>query len=410
MKPKGTLEDWVQGIGRYCVGNALLAFAVSIAFAAVLLRLAGEGSGGFHFRGTTSSGKSTIARMAASVWARATEFLCSWNTTVNAIEETAREHCDGLLVLDELELIDPHLAGGAAYTISNETGKNRSNQGDGNRPRKKWRTLFISNGEISLAQHMTTAGKVVRGGQDIRLLDIPADAGKDMGVFETLHGFETPDTLARHLNSAADEFFGTPIRAFIPKVVENRDVVIAELKRSRADFLKANVPSDASGEIFRAAGRFALVATAGELATRWEILPWPPGEANRAAVVCFSSWLSNRGGVGSSDAERAIAQIRSFIAGNASMRFADFESPQRSYVSIVGYRRKRDGLDEFLVLSDSFRQELCKGFDSKMVAKELANRLLLLPGTEGKMTTKVTLPDGTRTPVYRILSAILSEE
>ena len=46
----GTLDDWQEQIGRYCVGNSRVAFAVSLAFAAPLLRLVGMDGGGYHLR------------------------------------------------------------------------------------------------------------------------------------------------------------------------------------------------------------------------------------------------------------------------------------------------------------------------------------------------------------------------
>ncbi|CEK09174.1 DUF927 domain-containing protein [Legionella hackeliae] len=44
-----------------------MVFAVSVALATVLAKIIGEDSGGFHFRGASSSGKSTALSLAASV-------------------------------------------------------------------------------------------------------------------------------------------------------------------------------------------------------------------------------------------------------------------------------------------------------------------------------------------------------
>jgi uncharacterized protein (DUF927 family) len=42
---------------QLATGNSRLVFAISTAFAPTLAKLVGEDSGGFHFRGASSSGK-----------------------------------------------------------------------------------------------------------------------------------------------------------------------------------------------------------------------------------------------------------------------------------------------------------------------------------------------------------------
>ena len=62
---------------------------------------------------------------------------------------------------------------------------------------------------------------------------------------------------------------------------------------------------DAGGQVRSVARRFALVAVAGELATKAGITGWPQGEAMRAAQVMFSAWPKERGTTGASKDERA---------------------------------------------------------------------------------------------------------
>ena len=68
FKTTGDLQGWQESIARYCAGNSRLAFALSAAFAAPLLHLAGLEGGGFHFRGESSRGKTTALHVAGSVW------------------------------------------------------------------------------------------------------------------------------------------------------------------------------------------------------------------------------------------------------------------------------------------------------------------------------------------------------
>ena len=50
-QPNGELTDWQQNIARYAVGNSRLCLALGASFAAPLLSLLNEESGGFHLMG-----------------------------------------------------------------------------------------------------------------------------------------------------------------------------------------------------------------------------------------------------------------------------------------------------------------------------------------------------------------------
>ena len=192
---EGALVGWQQSVARLAVGNTRLVFSISAAFAGPMLRLAGESSGGFHLRGITSIGKSTALECAASVWGDPERYRRHWRTTVNGLEGLAVLHNDGLLILDELSQIDAKDAGEAAYLLANGQGKTRASRSGLARPVTSWRLLYLSAGEESLAALMARAGRRPTAGQEIRMAEIEADAGKGMGLIETLHEFDTPAQL-----------------------------------------------------------------------------------------------------------------------------------------------------------------------------------------------------------------------
>ncbi|MGH8579589.1 MAG: DUF927 domain-containing protein [Gammaproteobacteria bacterium] len=149
FRQRGTLHEWCEHVGAPCVGNSRLAFGVSCALAGPLLHLMGMESGGFHYRGSTSTGKTTALRVAASVWG-GPDFLQRWRTTDNGLEGVAAQHSDCCLILDELSQIDSRVAGESAYMLANGQGKLRANRSGYPRPRAEWRLLFLSSGEMSL--------------------------------------------------------------------------------------------------------------------------------------------------------------------------------------------------------------------------------------------------------------------
>ena len=190
FRSKGTADQWRERVGALCVGNSRLAFAVACAFAGPLLRPAGMESGGFHYRGDSSSGKTTALKLAASIYG-GTSYLQRWRSTDNALEATAAQHSDCLLILDELAQIDPKTAGECAYMLANEQGKARATRTGAPRARQAWRLLFLSAGELGLSDHMAEGMKRTRTGQEVRMADIPVDAGAGLGAFENLHGIES---------------------------------------------------------------------------------------------------------------------------------------------------------------------------------------------------------------------------
>ncbi|MBW8066078.1 MAG: DUF927 domain-containing protein, partial [Ferrovum sp.] len=101
----GTVDDWCNSVATLARGNSRLLFALSVAFAAPLLGLIDEDSGGFNLKGGSSSGKSTILKATSSVWGSPNKYPRLWRATANGLEGLAALHNDGLLILDELELL-----------------------------------------------------------------------------------------------------------------------------------------------------------------------------------------------------------------------------------------------------------------------------------------------------------------
>ncbi|HXF46685.1 MAG TPA: DUF927 domain-containing protein [Burkholderiaceae bacterium] len=413
---RGTLDAWREHVARRCIGNSRLVFALSCAFAAPLLRLAGLDSGGFHLRSESSTGKTTALRVAASVYG-GPRYMQRWRATDNALEVVAAAHCDLLLVLDELAQIEPRVAGECAYMIGNEVSKARSTRTGHARPRLTWRLLFLSAGEIGLAQHMAEVGKRARAGHETRLVDVPADAGAGRGVFEELHDAEHPTEFSQVLQRASGEHYGTAgityLRALVAEADTLGDRIRAEVERLARKWL----PDHASGQVQRVGRRFALVAVAGELATRFGITGWPEGEATRAVHACLSAWLESRGGIGNAEESAILRQVRQFIELHGEGRFTDWGRCDDDHaprtLARAGFRRRVVdpagevvGVD-FFVLPEVFNAEIAAGHDPRTVLRVLRDRGFLVPDSARPFDCRVRLPGLGLTRCYRIRSAIL---
>jgi uncharacterized protein (DUF927 family) len=414
---RGTVKGWQQEVAALCRGNSRLLFTVSVAFAAPLLHLTGSEGGGFHLRGNSSDGKTTALRVAASVCG-GRDYMQTWRNTDNALETTAQQHCDALLLLDEIAQVDARAAGECVYMLANGGAKGRAQRMGGLRARASWRVLFLSAGEIGLLEQMSEAGKSPRAGQDARLAEIPADAGKGLGIFENLHGYQGGAEFSKALTDAARTNYGGPFLAYLAELVKHQSTVADTVKEAQRKFQAACLTGEAHGQARRVADRFALVGAAGELATKWGLTGWEPGESMTAARACFDAWKARRGGEGNQEERAALAAVREFLRRYGESSFTEWDrppnkddhAPVRSDRS--GYR-KHDAAEDavhFYIFNEVWRARVCKGFDAAAVGRLLVKRGFAEEGTEPDRPWLVRpiIPTEGRPRVVHILPALLS--
>jgi putative DNA primase/helicase len=297
LNQRGSLQDWQREIAIRCLSNSRLIFAVSAAFVPPLLYLTGDESGGFNYVGQSSLGKTTALRVAGSVWGGSQEpagYLRQWRATSNGLEGIAALHSDTSLCLDELSEVSAREAGSAAYMLANGQGKGRMRPDISLRRAHAWRISFLSSGELTLADKVQEDDrKRATAGQQVRVLDIPSDAGSGLGLFENLHGSANGQEFADWLRASTQRYYGVPAREFLAEIVKDSARVADATRQSRDDFIRDVCPRDADGQVRRAATRFGLVAAAGELATALGVTGWERGSASWAAGVCFGAWLTH---------------------------------------------------------------------------------------------------------------------
>lgn len=442
FKQRGTLDEWREHVSAHCRGNSRLLFCVSVAFAAPLLHLARMPSGGFHIWGDSSSGKSTAFKVAGSVFG-GKDYPRNWRMTDNALETVAVQHSDALLLLDEIAQVDPKVVGDTVYMLANETGKGRATQTATSRRVATWRLLFLSDGEVSLANHMEQAGKGTKAGHDVRMAHIPANAGKGLGVYDTLHDFRDGAVLSDHLVKMSHRYFGTAGMNFIEYAVENAEMLDGALDDNVRQLVQDMCPTNSHGQVARVAARFALVGVAGELATCAGITGWANGEATDAARACFAAWVDGRGGAGNVEHIAILRQVAAFFQVHGEARFVwwhratDDHKPNTMHRA--GYKRMltKEGISiksnsdahkeygdvihsadaaetetEFFVYPETFRKEICQGYDPKVVTRLLIERGLLETeaGDKAGATRKERLPGMGLMRVYKFKPSIVGAE
>ena len=441
----GTLDEWRASVAAMAQGNSRMVFAVCCALAGPAVQPAGIESGGFHFRGDSSVGKTTALKVAASVWGRPS-FMQRWRTTDNALEAIAVQHNSCTLILDEFGQLDPRVAGECAYMLANEQEKGRATRGAQPRKRRSWRLLFLSSGEVSLSDHMAEVGKRTRAGMEVRMLDVPLDAGLSMGGIEVLHGHDGPGALADAIAAAGARHYGQAGRAWLEWCCDHFAELPELLQGLIEKYRAALVPEAAAEQVRRAGTRFALVAAAGELATRAGITGWPEGEALQGVRQCFNAWLGARGHMDNGEDAAMLRQVRQFLELNGEGRFAwwhralDDHTPKT--LNRAGFRRllgddgrpiksdadhqkqygeRMSAADaeqahvDFIVLREVFEREVCRGFDPRAVARLLMKRGHLVGEKskgEVRLLDRQRLPGmgEVKAPCYHITPTIFADD
>lgn len=376
---KGTLDGWRSEVAAKCADNSRLIFAIGAAFAAPMLPTTNIESGGFHLVGGTSQGKTTALNVAASVVG--IKELPHWRTTTNGLESTATAYNHLLLPLDEIGQAEPKDVGAIAYMLANGQGKARMRRDLSRSTPKSWRLLFLSSGEIGLKDYLKQAGISIKGGQEVRLPDLPAiPKDSQYGVFESIGQFETPVQFVTALESAIQNHRGSALDDYLSKlVVDNQQPDFAKQTVNRlfefARELSANY-SDAA--VSRVAKRFALVWVALHLAHSYGLLPFPVEQCDWAVKTMFTDWVNTRGGDGSIEIKQAMERIEHlFVSNEHSDRIYQADGGNDQTVRNLLAYRKLDPFEkevEFWVPTAIFNKEFCESVDKQMLIKALQEK------------------------------------
>ncbi|MDW8371939.1 MAG: DUF927 domain-containing protein, partial [Geminicoccaceae bacterium] len=308
---RGSFGRWRETIGAWAVPNWRLAFSLCASLSAPLYEPLRLSPGGFHAHGETSRGKSTSMNAAASCWGPgATPFVKSWSGTAAGLEGAASLANDLPIFLDEISQARAVDFEAVLYFLINGTGKLRGHKEGGLRFTATWRTLLVSNGEVTLAQHLRRAGAEIPAGLKARIADVRFEGGR-FGAFDDLCGFPDGETFARAIAAAAARDHGHAGPALVEEILRRRAELDEAFEVVRAYFA-VREPI-----VRRVADRFAAAALAGELATEAGILPWPPSLALEAARQAFETWRADVDlpeAAGGSAEDRAIVEaVRGFL-------------------------------------------------------------------------------------------------
>lgn len=409
---KGLLEQWKNGISIPSSSHSKLILALSSAFAGQLLSpLDYQTGAGIHLKGKSSTGKTTALFVGGSVWGKPSNYCKTWRSTGNALEYTAYLHNDGFLALDEIgEVSNPKEIGAISYMLTNGKGKARLTKQITPKPSLEWKIIFLSSGEMNLKDIMNENGQKTKLGQEIRLIDIDIDQSA-YGLFDQIDFAEDGAKQSRLLVERSNQFFGIAGIEWLKYLTDNKRKITDQAKELLEKYHQELIVGHTEGHIIRVANTFALIAVAGELATKAKITGWESGTAFHAVKAIFNNWVRDFEYVGDYETRELILRVKAFLEANESSRFeAVGHEPDHieKTNNRVGYWKIENGEKLFLILPEQFKKEVCKGVDSRKVTQALMSQGLLEHDNE-KSTKTVRLPNRTKSiRVYMLKDEIFS--
>lgn len=295
-----TLKLWKMNVAPYALHSSRIMLALCCGFSGFLLKLSGMEGGGFHLWGMSSIGKTSSAYMLASLAGSPKDVVVLWNNTDKGLEEIAVAHNDSYLVLDESKLLDKDVLAAAkimqnrVYTLSGGKGKTRSAIYENKVA--EWQVSIFSTGECSL-QQLAASGNVERlEGENVRVIDVNADAGAEMGIFESLpDGIKSSNELVHAIKDATHRYYGSAKPAFLKRLVadiqDDRESVKRKLEKGIEFFLNKHQVDRNSGIQVRIAKRFAIAYVAGSMAVKYGVLPFTKQDVMKGISTCYQDSL-----------------------------------------------------------------------------------------------------------------------
>lgn len=385
----GDYRQWQQ-MASYCQGNPILMVSLCVPLAGPLLAKVGRDSGGVHWVGDSSIGKTTALCVGASVWG-GEDFRRTWRATGNGLEGVAAQLSDTCLCLDEINEAAPREIGAIVYSLGNGIGKSRASRIGSARQVHRWRVTLLSTGERSISAMMQEGGKQAKAGQLVRLLNIPA--ARQFGIFDTLHHFEDGRQMADYFKSESAKHYGHAGVKFVEYLIQHGNADFgAILGRIEAQFKHSD------GQAARAASRFAVYAMAGELAIEAGILPWRQGSALAACQTLFAEWLTLHGS-GATEHQQILQAVRDYILKHGDTRFTDKISDHPPKTERAGWFTTTAVGRVYLFTTAALR-EASGSYDLNRILNALDTGGWIVERDHGKRSKKTAIHGGDKINLY----------
>jgi len=217
--------------------------ALCAALASPMLELVGCQGFAVHLQGDSSKGKSTMLKLAASVFGdpNSDAWLASWDSTSVGLEVRAAILRHLPLCLDEAGVVDAATRSRAVMTLTNGVGRTRGEKTGGLRNTRQWRLVILSTGESELVPSASGAS-----GQRVRVLNVIVDGFGKLGA-----------TGVDAIRDTAVENFGHFGRTWVQKLRDADHEGLRAAWKAAGEYLRKK--ADANSQAGRQALSWALL-------------------------------------------------------------------------------------------------------------------------------------------------------
>lgn len=303
----GTYADWLDAM-QVLAAFPRVRMAVYASLGTAVLAVVDAGNFIMSYAGPTSRGKSTTARVAASVWGCPNErsaraAIGSWDASRVWIERAAAIQCDLPLILDDTKRArNSRDIAQTLYDVASGRGRGRGSTG-GIRETGTFRTVLVTNGEAPITSFTEDGGTRARV---LELWGSPfGDANEHMGSVVT------------HLNEVLMAHYGHAGPRFAQFLAENSAGWAAW--REQYHQIRARHMERARGNpvAIRMAAHFALLDLTARLAVAAGVIPWA------AEAPADNLWDELTAGTREADrAEVALQQMWSWCSSHREEFFS----------------------------------------------------------------------------------------
>ncbi len=297
---EGTFDDWLK------MADQLQAYPIAMAlfyaaFTAPVLKILNHSSFVTDLYGTTSTGKTSVMHLIASIWGHPRKIRTTWNNTIVYFERMAAIATDlPFFVDDSKQAKNDEVVGSIIYQIANEIGRGRANTTDVNSTHT-WKTVAISTGEVKATEFTQDAGTRTRC---LEITDLP------FGKTDS----ETAKFVDQ-LKSAAQGNFGWAGQRFVEFLckVQDRWDIVRERFQAYKEHFKEGMGSGAEGRLL---DNVAAIAVTAELVKIALNVVWKIEEPLKILLG------ATRAAKSAPDAVRALRKLNSWMVENPA-KFRD---------------------------------------------------------------------------------------
>ena len=284
----GTLEGWIEAtLAAWKSGVLQFKIAALVAFGSPIIDLCGQDSPWVALTGKTTKGKTTAAKLMATVWGNpqpSKGVFGTLNGTQNSVEARLAQGSGAGYAFDETNLTGGEVLQTLIFKGSGGAGKDRLLRNSKMAQGRAWKGVFVLTGEHDLLRKIKSSGAATTTGIGTRVLEVNCE--------------DTPELEAPVISAIlkAMENYGHAgkvyIRRFIDEGLHLNPAALWKEVEAKAIVLAGE---GAEPALIRAARIPAVLWQAGEIAQRAGLVPQDHDIPHGAGLTSTIGLLWERG-------------------------------------------------------------------------------------------------------------------